>query len=95
MAVFELTTFRLADGVDDARFLAADEAFRTGFLYQQPGLARATTARGDDDEWLIAVLWADDANADAAATQASPERDALEALTAPGSRAQHRYTLFD
>jgi hypothetical protein len=95
MAVFELTTFRLADGVDEAEFLAADEAFRTGFLYQQPGLARATTARGDDGEWLIAVLWADDASADAAAAITAPEVTALDALTAPGPRAQRRYTLFD
>ena len=58
MAVIETTTFRLADGVDDAAFLEADEQARTGFLYHQAGVIRATTARADDGEWILVVLWA-------------------------------------
>ena len=40
MAVIEITTFRLADDVDEAAFLEADERVRTGFLYRQPGLVQ-------------------------------------------------------
>ena len=64
--VIETTTFRLADGVDDAAFLAFDEEVRSGFLYHQPGILRATTARGDNREWIVVVLWASDDDADAA-----------------------------
>ena len=44
--VIEITTFALAGAADEDRFLLADERMRTGFLYKQPGLVRATTARG-------------------------------------------------
>src|SRR5436305_14731179 len=67
MAVIETTTFRLADGVDEAAFLEADEQARTSFLYHQPGMMRATTARADDGEWLGVALWAAYENAHAAA----------------------------
>jgi hypothetical protein len=64
--VVETTTFQLADSVDDAAFLEFDEEVRTGFLYHQPGLVRATTARGDGGEWIVVVLWASVDAADAA-----------------------------
>jgi len=67
MAVIETTTFRLADGVDEAAFLEADEQVRTGFLYHQPGIMRATTAKSDAGEWILVVLWASEDAADAAA----------------------------
>jgi len=66
MAVIEATTFRLADGVDEAAFLEADEQARTGFLYHQAGMLRATTAKADDGEWIVVVLWASYEEADAA-----------------------------
>jgi len=66
MAVIETNTFRLADGVDEATFLEFDERVRTGFLYHQPGMARATTARAENGEWIVVVLWASDEDADAA-----------------------------
>jgi len=66
MAVIETNTFRLADGVDEAAFLEVDEKVRTGFLYHQPGIVRATTARGDNGEWIVVVLWASIEDADAA-----------------------------
>jgi hypothetical protein len=97
MAVIETTTLRLADGVDDATFLAADEKVRTGFLYRQPGLMRATTARGDDGEWIVVVLWASDDDADAAATRADtdPAYAALTALVDATSVERKRYRCFD
>ncbi len=95
MAVLELTTFRLADGVDEETFLAADERARTQFLYQQPGLARATTARGADGEWLVAVLWASVEDADAAVTASAHDDDALAFDRAITGKAVRRYTPFD
>src|SRR4029077_5940751 len=53
MAVIDITTFRLRDGVDDVTFLRADERVRPAVLYQQPGLVRATTARGSDGGWVL------------------------------------------
>lgn len=97
MAVIETTTLRLADGVDDAAFLAADEKVRTGFLYRQPGLMRATTAVGDDGEWIVVVLWASDDDAASAETRArtDPANGELMALADATSVKRKRYRCFD
>lgn len=68
MPVIETMTFRLADGADEAAFLAADAGLQTDFAYRQPGLLRRTTARGVGEragEWIVVDLWrsADDADA--------------------------------
>ena len=73
MAVHELTTFRLADGVSEDAFLDVDERVRTGFLYQQPGIVRATTARSDDGSWAMFVQWGDAESADAAGSAAGSD----------------------
>ncbi|MBV8234545.1 MAG: hypothetical protein JO075_02475 [Acidimicrobiia bacterium] len=95
MAVIETTTFRLADGVDEAALLEADEQARTGFLYHQAGMLRATTAKADDGEWIVVVLWASYEDADAAAE--------VERLDASMERVSHmvagaerkRYSTLD
>ena len=71
MAVHELSTFRLADGVSERDFLEADERARTRFLYQQPGIVRATTARADDGTWALIVQWWSAESADDAASAAA------------------------
>lgn len=73
MAVIELTVFSLAPGTDESTFLEADERARTEFLYQQPGIVRATTARGKRDDWAVFVQWWSDAEADTAAERASTD----------------------
>ena len=95
MAVIETTTFRLADGVDDANFLEADEQARTGFLYHQAGIIRATTAREDDGEWILVVLWASYEDADAAAEveRVDPAMDRLTHMMVGAER--RRYSTFD
>jgi hypothetical protein len=95
MAVIEATTFRLADGVDDAAFLEADEHARTGFLYHQTGMLRATTARADNGEWIVVVLWASYEDADAAAEveRADTAMDRLAHMMAGAQR--RRYSTFD
>lgn len=50
--------FRLAEGTSEAEFLAADKALQEEFAYQQPGLLRRTTARGEDGSWIVVDLWA-------------------------------------
>jgi len=95
MAVIETTTFRLADGVDEAAFLEADEEARSGFLYHQAGMMRATTARADDGDWIVVVLWASYEDADAAAEveRADPAMDRVSHMFAGAER--KRYSTFD
>jgi hypothetical protein len=93
--VIETTTFRLADGVGEAAFLEADEQARTGFLYHQPGIVRATTARADDGDWIVAVLWAsyEDAEAAAEVERTDEAMDRLSHMIAGAERT--RYSTFD
>jgi hypothetical protein len=55
--VIEILNFRLVPGADEGGFLAADKRVQSEFAYQQPGLMRRTTARGDDGEWVVIDLW--------------------------------------
>ena len=54
MAVIEICTFTATD--DDA-LRAADARMQTDFAYQQPGMLRRTTARGDNGDWCVVTLW--------------------------------------
>jgi hypothetical protein len=73
--VIEIMRFRLSPDGDEAAFLAADRRIQEGFVYQQPGLIRRTTARGERGYWIVMVLWRSSADADACETRA--ERDEL------------------
>lgn len=95
MAVIETTTFRLADGVDEAAFLAFDEQVRTGFLYHQPGIVRATTARGGDGEWIVIVIWASDADADAAFEAGTSDGTMQQFNQLVTAAKRNRYRTFD
>ena len=64
MAVIEMMRFRLTPGVEESEFLLADRAVQEDFAYQQPGLLRRTTARADDDSWLVIDLWRSAKDAD-------------------------------
>ena len=86
--LLETTTFRLAQDVDEAAFLAADEA-RQAELSPRPGFVRRTTARGEAGEWLVLAMWASPADADAA-PPAVPED-----LVDPGSLRRARYQTLD
>ncbi|HUS42460.1 MAG TPA: hypothetical protein VMY16_07310 [Ilumatobacteraceae bacterium] len=61
--MFEVLTFRLAPGVDEASFRALDERIQVEFAYQQPGLVRRTLGRHSDGRWLALTIWAGDAAA--------------------------------
>jgi hypothetical protein len=91
VAVIEISTFRLRDGVDEQTFLAADDRVRTGFLYHQTGIVRATTARAEDGGWALIVQWYVAENADAANAQ----KTELDDLIDPATLERRRYTTLD
>jgi hypothetical protein len=97
MAVIEVLTFRLADGVDQDEFLDADQQAQTEFLYNQRGLLRRTTARGADGEWLVVTLWASgpDTDVSAAAGRDDPTVSRLTSLLDPSSVTTRRYNTLD
>jgi hypothetical protein len=55
--VIELLVFNLKDGADEAAFLACDRRVQVEFAYQQPGLLRRTTARGERGSWAVLDIW--------------------------------------
>jgi hypothetical protein len=84
----ELTTFRLADGVDEAAFLAADAEVQAE-LSPEPGFVRRTTARGDDGTWLVLAMWWSAGHADEAPPPVPTD------LVDEGSLRRERYTTLD
>jgi hypothetical protein len=93
--LIEITTFRLADGTDETAFLAADERVQQEFIPNKPGFARRTTARGDNGEWIVIVLWGSREDADAAASDKHPAVDAFTALIDPASVRTSRWETLD
>lgn len=89
-------TFRLRDGADEEAFLAADKRLQTDFAYQQPGIVRRTTARGDDG-WIVVDLWqsAEAADAMSARWDADPIAAAFVSFLDEASVTVHRYETLD
>jgi hypothetical protein len=77
LAMIEIMRFRLAPGVDEDEFAAADSRVQSDFAYQRPGLLRRTTARGPGGNWIVIDLWRSAADADA--TEALWGRDPVTA----------------
>jgi hypothetical protein len=88
--VVETCVFRLAGGVDDLAFLAADRRVQQEVIPNAAGFVRRTTARGDDGSWLVITLWAD-----AAAADGQPAQDEFDALMEPGSVERRRFETLD
>jgi hypothetical protein len=90
-------TFRLAHSVDAEAFLAVDKRLQSEFAYQQPGLLRRTTARGDDGQWIVIDLWATGADADACAERWETDPLAREfmAMVDRSSLRVSRYSELD
>jgi hypothetical protein len=59
MAVIETLSFTLAGHIPEDEFLRLDAAVQEDFAYQQRGLERRTTARGDGGTWLVLTWWGD------------------------------------
>jgi heme-degrading monooxygenase HmoA len=79
--MIEITTFRLAPGVDHEQFKAADRRVQTQFAYRQAGLLRRTTATGSDGDWVVISLWHDEADVEAARQQWDHDPNAGEFLS--------------
>ena len=65
MAVLEIETFTLSHGIDAASFRALDEAMQEWCYLNRPGLARRTTAQGDNGTYVVVTLFGDASQADA------------------------------
>lgn len=91
--MIEIMRFRLADGRDEADFLAADRRLQEEFAYQQPGLLRRTTARAEDGGWVVIDLWrsATDADACAARWERDPVAQAFMAMLDRSTVAVERF----
>ena len=89
--------FRLPPGADEAAFLEADRRLQEEFAYQQPGLLRRTTARGEDGGWIMIALWRSSADADASETRAEHDEPtrALRALLDRSTLSVERYQELD
>lgn len=61
MAVLEIETFSLNNGIDAAAFRALDEAMQEWCYLNRAGLARRTTARNDDGTYVVITLFAETA----------------------------------
>jgi heme-degrading monooxygenase HmoA len=96
VSIVEITTFRLADGVSDARFLALDRRVQTELVPNQPGFLRRTTARHGPD-WVVVTLWgsADDAAAYQRTVSEDPLQREFEGTLEAGTFHQARYTTLD
>jgi hypothetical protein len=100
MAVIETMTFRLVEGADVEAFLRADKRLQSAFAYQQTGLVRRTTARGEGSaagEWIVIDLWrsAEDTDRAAARWEEDESARAFMSLVDPGSVRVRRYTDLD
>jgi hypothetical protein len=92
--VLEVITFRLLADVDDESFLAADKAVQTEVFPNSPGYFRRTTAKADDGEWLVVILWGDETSIDEfnARVVSDPVQLAFDELIDRSSIKTKRYT---
>jgi hypothetical protein len=97
VAVIETMTFRLRPGVDEAEFLGVDKRLQSEFAYQQPGLVRRTTARGDGGEWVVVDVWQTADHADAMSARWDTDELAAEFMSyvGAGTVEVRRYTTLD
>lgn len=95
--MIEILRFRLPPDSDEAAFLAADRRVQEDFAYQQPGLLRRTTARGEDGGWIVIDLWRSAADADAcdARWEHDPVAQAFMALLDRSSVTTERFLPLD
>jgi heme-degrading monooxygenase HmoA len=95
--LIDVTAFGLADGADVAAFLAADYRVQTEFANPQPGFVRRTTARSDNNQWLVLTFWASDSAADEAdaAAASHPAVQAFTGLVDPATIRSKRYRTID
>jgi hypothetical protein len=91
--VIEILRFELVPGADEAAFIESDKRVQAEFAYQQPGLVRRTTARGEGGRWVVIDLWYSAEASDAANARwgQDPVTAAFMAFVAPDSVSVERY----
>ncbi|MGR6874724.1 hypothetical protein ACU6U9_21110 [Pseudomonas sp. HK3] len=65
MAILELVTFKLAQGITEQDFLVENEHLNT-WVKTQPGFEYRALAKAEDGSWTDTVFWQDMASAKAA-----------------------------
>ena len=76
--VIEWASFRLAEGMNEATFLAASDAMQTGFLGKQKGFVKRELVKTGDGQWADVVYWASRADAESAMPNAMKNTAALK-----------------
>lgn len=94
--MIEILRFELAPGADEGAFRDADKLVQAEFAYQQPGLVRRTTARGDGG-WVVIDLWHSAAAAEACNARwgKDPVTAAFMSFVAEDSVTVERYVELD
>jgi hypothetical protein len=94
MAVVEVCAFTVV--ADENAVRAADARLQTEFAYQQPGLLRRTTARGEEGQWCVITLWqtVDDAVKGSAAAATDEVAVEFWSLVDTDSVRMQRFTLL-
>jgi hypothetical protein len=65
MTTVETVRFQLAEGVDLADFLKVNQQVENEYMARRPGFVARTTALSKDNEVLVVVTWASQADAEA------------------------------
>jgi hypothetical protein len=65
MATVETIRFHLNEGVDVSDFLKRNRKVEDEYMRLRPGFVSRQTALSEDNEVLVTVTWASDADADA------------------------------
>jgi hypothetical protein len=89
--IIELVHFKLADGVEDASFLAEAEKVQKEFLEKQPGFKSREIFKGEG-EWVDIVHWETEENANSAAKnfESNPECSTfIEMVDAASVKSSH------
>ncbi len=91
--MFEIFDFRLVAGADEASFISADERVQMDFFYQQQGLVRRTTARGENGRFAVITLWGSPEDAEACARNSIGDEayEAFASFIEPSSIEVKRY----
>jgi hypothetical protein len=93
--IVEHHVFRLADGVSEERFLAADRRVQTEYSYFRAGFVRRTTARGAGGEWLVETLWGTPDDAEAAARSDHPAMTEFLVCIDPATATVRHFDTLD
>jgi hypothetical protein len=93
--LIETLTCRLAPGIDEAAFLAADRRVQTEFIPNHAGFVRRTTARGPDGEWMVLTFWGTGDAADASRRLAETDAVATAFSAMLDGVAVSRYETLD